>query len=428
MKKIKKTLILILMIIFLSGTLIIGQKIGNSDRDDNNLYFGYYNGNEKLDEMPSKEDDFIFSRGECDNGAYIEWNESEWSPLVKNLSKSKTKCRLYFRKKESIEMCNKYGSESALCYITKLGEEDKINLAYDGKEVLGEELGTKDNNLRYIGGDPNNYISFNNEIWRIIGIIKVKIENGDIVERIKIIRVNGIQGQNDFGNFIWSNENVNNWATSNLKDMLNGIYYNSESGNCYITSMEETSTCDFTESSGNVKGLLSVQHLIDSDIVWSLGGKESYIAISKAFYEAERGSETCGNVRPTELTKDNDPDYHNGVGLMYPSDYGYAVGEKNRILCLNKILHDDNLNDYRSNDCAANDWLKPPNDFYWTLTASIGHGVFHINSKGYVDGGGAGNSFRGIAPVVYLKSDVKIVLDNNKNYGSIDNPFRIKSE
>ncbi len=37
--------------------------------------------------------------GECDNGASIEWNSEEWAPLIKNLSKSKTKCTLYFNDK-----------------------------------------------------------------------------------------------------------------------------------------------------------------------------------------------------------------------------------------------------------------------------------------------------------------------------------------
>ena len=37
-----------------------------------------------------------------------------------------------------------------------------------------------DGNIRYMGADPNNYVSFNNELWRIIGVFDVKSsENGD---------------------------------------------------------------------------------------------------------------------------------------------------------------------------------------------------------------------------------------------------------
>ena len=55
---------------------------GNSD-----VYFAFYNGNEKLESMPLKDnsDGLLFSHGECDNGATIEWNSSEWAPLIRNL-------------------------------------------------------------------------------------------------------------------------------------------------------------------------------------------------------------------------------------------------------------------------------------------------------------------------------------------------------
>ena len=50
---------------------------------------------------PSKENSegLVYIDGECDNGASIEWNKEEWAPLIKNLSKSKTKCTLYFNNK-----------------------------------------------------------------------------------------------------------------------------------------------------------------------------------------------------------------------------------------------------------------------------------------------------------------------------------------
>ncbi len=55
------------------------------------------------------------------------------------LSKSKTKCSLYFGKKVNV-----------IEYIKNLAKDNKSELIYDGEENLGE-LGTKDNNLRYIG-------------------------------------------------------------------------------------------------------------------------------------------------------------------------------------------------------------------------------------------------------------------------------------
>ena len=49
--------------------------------------------------------------------------------------------------------------DNMISYITNLAKTDTVNLAYDD---------TEDKNLRYIGEDPNNYILFNDELWRVI--------------------------------------------------------------------------------------------------------------------------------------------------------------------------------------------------------------------------------------------------------------------
>ena len=72
---------------------------GNSD-----IYFVFYEGDKQLDEMPQKDnlENLVFANGECDNGASIVWDSEAWGPIVKNLSKSKTKCSLYFEEKNSM--------------------------------------------------------------------------------------------------------------------------------------------------------------------------------------------------------------------------------------------------------------------------------------------------------------------------------------
>ena len=58
---------------------------------------------------------------------------------------------------------------------------------------------TKDEltDYRYIGANPNNYVSFNNELWRIIGVFTVEDEEGNKEQRMKIIRDESI------GNMAW---------------------------------------------------------------------------------------------------------------------------------------------------------------------------------------------------------------------------------
>ena len=63
----------------------------------------------------------------------------------------------------------------------------------------------------YKGANPNNYITFNNEQWRIISLEK----DGTM----KIMRVASI-GNRDY------DSSSNDWATSDLKTYLNGTYYN----------------------------------------------------------------------------------------------------------------------------------------------------------------------------------------------------------
>ncbi len=69
---------------------------GNSD-----IYFVFYKNNELTEEMPQKDnkENLVFDHGECDNGASIEWNYEEWSPLIKNLKSVKTECSLYFEER-----------------------------------------------------------------------------------------------------------------------------------------------------------------------------------------------------------------------------------------------------------------------------------------------------------------------------------------
>ena len=89
------------------------------------------------------------------------------------------------------------------------------NLAYDG---------TVDKNLRYVGATPNNYVKFNDELWRIIGVMNnVEDENGNKTTKLKLVRYE------DIGRYPWdktknniNNSNgVNEWSESDLYKLLN---------------------------------------------------------------------------------------------------------------------------------------------------------------------------------------------------------------
>ena len=303
-----------------------------------------------------------------------------------------------------------------------------------------EELGSEWNQAeyRYAGVNPNNYVRFNNEIWRIIGLVNVKTEKG-IEQRVKIVRTDKVNGQKDFNKYCWDtnivNEYRNNWTTSKLKDMLNGIYYESGIGECYIENENNIQLmCNFTGDGDLPVGLNeTARNMIDKEVIWNIGGSSTRNDVTaNMFYERERGLTTGDrNNHPAEWSSLTDVGKkYNGIGLIYPSDYGYATngGNIGREECLNQPLYTwfYVTNNYQS-ECAGTSWLKPIEGIAWTLTpnSTVSRNSFFIFDTGDIHDGREVNYYGSVWPTLYLKSSIKI-LPNSKSeqeYGSINNPF-----
>ena len=140
---------------------------------------------------------------------------------------------------------------------------------------------------RYIGKNPNNYVKFNDELWRIIGVFDVDDGTGKIEKRMKIIRNESI------GSVYWDSNNSNEWSTASLKATLNtGTFYT---------------------------GLNDMAKSMIGDAKWYLGGTRNMTSSSNGlvshYYKNERGTTVyVYGSRSTNWT--------GKVGLMYPSDYG----------------------------------------------------------------------------------------------------------
>ena len=235
---------------------------------------------------------------------------------------------------------------------------------------------------RYIGSNPNNYVTFNNELWRIIGVFSVDDGTGNVEERLKLIRNESI------GNMAWDPNNTNDWPNATLNTNLN-------SGDYWTNSLSE-----------DAKNMIG-------DAVWYLGGTSDYTSASNGltshWYSYERGTTVYSGRSTSWIGK---------VGLMYPSDYGYATSggtTTDRNACLNKELYSW----VSVSDCYNNDWIFNSAE-QWTITpyASDSRNVFNLRSAGYVRSGNANNT-RGVRPVVFLKSNIKII-DGD---GSSSNPY-----
>ena len=300
-------------------------------------------------------------------------------------------------------------------------------VSHDNLTELGQEWNKTE--YRYAGSNPNNYVSFNNEIWRIIGLVNVKVGN-NIEQRVKIIRKDGIEGQKDFGNYAWdkSLDYNNNWTTSKLKDMLNGIYYESGIGECYSGSNSSDAVeneCDFKSGINLPSGLNeSSKELIDKDVIWNLGGSitDNDVTVDM-FYERERGISVLEDYSTEWSRKTDVGEKFNGIGLMYPSDYGYATygGNFGREYCFEKELvgWDNESGDYK-NKCGGTDWLKPSNGNVWTLSLGSDNtkDSFRVNSTGFLNNNRCNYAYS-VWPALYLKSNIKIINGN----GTEECPF-----
>ena len=369
------------------------------------LYFAFYVDDEISKTMPQKGEGYVLDKEKtnCTKGASVEFNENDWSVKVLNMTETRTKCTLYFRKQtfsDAIQSCN----DTAANCLNNNANLNTVELAYDN---------TTDNNLRYIGANPNNYVSFNNELWRIIGVFN-NIDDGTGTKetRLKIIRSEPI------GNYSWDYDSTgsfnNDWTSSQLKDLLNnGAYYNRTTGSYYNNSTTATSV-DFTSN-----GLTEEAKTMINNAKWNLGGlsgasrDENYYqtAITSAWYTNERGTDVYTN-RPTEWT--------GKIGLMYPSDYGYATSggsTTDRETCLNTELF--SWNDY--DDCKNNDWLYT-GSHPWTLTPRSRDSLsaFSVYSNGGVYSYAASASHV-VFPALYLSSNVKI----SGGEGTENSPYQL---
>ena len=242
---------------------------------------------------------------------------------------------------------------------------------------------------RYIGADPNNYVTFNNETWRIIGVFTVDDGTGNVEERLKLIRNDSI------GNMAWDSNNINDWSNVTLNANLN-------SGDYWTNILSD-----------NAKSMIG-------DTLWYLGGASNYTSstngLTSHFYSYERG---------TTVYSGRDTSWVGKVGLMYPSDYGYATSggsTTDRNACLNKELFNWYSSDF--SDCKNNDWIFN-SSYQWTITphASTSYYVFDVGSTGYLSVNNADITNHGVRPVVFLKSNIKIV-DGD---GSSSNPYILQS-
>ena len=276
---------------------------------------------------------------------------------------------------------------------------------------------------RYYGPNPNNYICLDMEggstcpdkhLYRIIGSIYEEKEN---TNRIKLIKATPLTDGTTSA-FSWdytsSGSYSNIWATitsgnysnsltsgSTLMQLLNsGAWWNGTSGSYYNQSNTAT-TVNFTnyKLSDKAKSYITTSR-------YYLGGFNNTPPLTNEMYGYERGTLRYDTNRPL---------YWEGmVGLMYPSDYGYAAG--------NSCVNGTKLYDY--NGYVNKDWLYI-SDIYQSLMSPYSGHFCSLFSVGYAGRVVIDNDVfedLAVSPVFYLTSTTSII-DGD---GSLNNPYLLK--
>jgi len=287
---------------------------------------------------------------------------------------------------------------------------------------------------RYVGANVNNYVSFNNDMYQIIGVFDENSHGVTGEYLVKLIRARiiggyswGIYNQSNNATYNSSFAYKNNWtgndsngdalmtSPANTNVLLNGFYlYGSDTnatyGNCADWTYFNTDNSYKTKDCSDIVGYgISDSTLRDyiETTTWYLYGYTGNSLTRTNEYLCERGQyEGCksGNSEAYEKTTTAK------IGLMYLSDYTYASG-----------YYAANATTTASSSYNGNqNWLFK--GYEWTITPRSDNAtnVFNVSNYGNV------NNFissyaSGVRPTFYLKSSVYVTGGN----GSFGNPYTI---
>ena len=302
-----------------------------------------------------------------------------------------------------------YGMK-AVEYISNL-------LEYDGEGLKKDN--TPDQNIRYYGANPNNYVSFNNELWRIIGVFgnNVKLirneKLGELSWDSSESSVNDGYGINQWGES--KDTSGNTYEGADLKVYLNKMYYGGTSVTCYNGYNNTTTTCA-TNTLGE-----TAKSSIDNH-TWNTGAIQYKTRTDTlAFYSAERGTigKMCSSGSYCNDTVTRKTTWTGYVGLPYITDWAYASSESDCETNIEAV----NFGNYV---CIINNWMHNSGTTWYlspSASSSDASSALIVNGgrNAFIVGHSASFSY-GVAPAIYLKSYVII----ESGTGTNTDPYILK--
>ena len=302
-----------------------------------------------------------------------------------------------------------YAAFSTNLTITAKGTIKKQTAA----EKLKKELVTEGDGLyadtyeegRYIyrGGTPNNYITFNEENagWRILSV--------EADGTIKIIRDQSI------GNKAFDSKGYRD----NTSNGAGGTYCAGSSYGCNAWAKND----NFVNGSltGTVLKDAELNTYLNNDYYNSLteAAKEQITTGTFKIGEVAYNDTNLGNA----VTKENATTWNGNIALATASEY---VRTSNNSVCISVSKYYSNSNCY--NNGSTHNWLtkimnSSSSKYSWLLSprSGISSVVFRVHSDGHLLFYNAYYTTPGVAPVLYLKSDIQL-----SGEGTAANPYIIK--
>ena len=308
-----------------------------------------------------------------------------------------------------------YGMK-AVEYITNL-------LEYDGEGLKIDN--TSDQNIRYYGSNPNNYVSINNELWRIIGVF------GNNVKLVRSEKLGDLSWDSSSANNVNYGSGINQWGESTHEDgsyyegadlqvYLNTMYYGGTTVTCYNGQNNQTTTCPTNKLDETSKGLIDYHTWNTGAIKWDDVYDSTTESIDTVeFYKEERGSvngKICSSGGNCNDTVERATTWIGYIALPYITDWAYASSEND---CNTKI---DRSSTYK---CKNNNWMQRGSGT-WYLSPSANPGrandVWLVFGDGSINFDYAANPLSAF-PSIYLKSNILI----ESGTGTSSNPYILKA-
>ena len=363
--------------------LTITDPNGNEITSLDNLTYGTYNGVSGFDVTTATGLFNIANNYEITSNSSTTYTEHDWNITLTylnlNIDQSDNygnsfETKLYMTKEEKVlrfdETCN---DDSIACHVAKLhtGTQGENNIYYHDSNL---ENGAGDDSYRFAGAsaDVNNYICFgsseetcpDDNLYRIIGVFGDNNHGVTEQQLVKVIKNTSI------GDTAWNTAKSNDWASASLNATLNTTFK--------------------TEKLSGIEDKIA-------EVSWRVSGYSTGAATAKTVYTGE-----ITNATKKHTSK---------IGLMYPSDYGYATTQD---------YWTTNL--YKYDSAAKNtDWLFLGST-EWLLSpySSTSDNAWRVNSSGSVYYYYVTDTFA-VRPSFYLLFSVNFA----EGDGSAITPYRV---